>query len=214
MADTMGGGWRNPDYGFDTQGAMSGIGGFFGGIFNDSGKPYDKAMEQYQKYMQMGQNTQQPYLNAGNQAIGDFQKWLGNQRDPSAFINNLMNNYQESPYAHMLKQQAMNAGNNAASASGMIGSSPLMTQQMQNAGQIASGDMNSWLQNVLGINTQYGHGQEDLMHGGQVSANSLTNMYNDMGNKMGDAAYNKEASKQNNLWNTIGNGVSAIGSFL
>lgn len=199
---------------FDAGMFGSGAGGFLGGLFGDSGKPYDKAMEQYQKYMQMGQGVQQPYLDAGKQGLGNYQEWLDKQKDPSGFINGLMGNYQESPYAHMLQQQAMNAGNNSASASGMMGSSALMQQQMQNAGQIASGDMNSWLQNVLGINSQYGEGQKDLKNGGQSAANSLTDMYNQMGGKMGDAAYGKEAGKKNDFWNTIGGGLSMLGSFL
>lgn len=192
----------------------SGAGGFLGGLFGDSGKPYDDAMQQYQQYMHMGEGVQKPYLNAGNAAIPEYQKWLEGQKDPSKFVNSLMGNYQESPYAHMLQQQAMNAGNNSASASGMMGSSPLMQQQMQNAGQIASGDMNSWLQNVLGINTQFGQGQHNLMQGGQQAANSLTDMYNQMGTKMGEAAYGKESGKQNDFWNTIGGGLSMLGSFL
>lgn len=199
---------------FDSGQFTSGLGGFLGGMFGDSGKPYDKAMEQYQKYMQMGQGVQQPYLDAGKEGLGNYQDWLKGQKDPSGFINNLMGNYQESPYAHMLQQQAMNAGNNSASASGMMGSSALMQQQMQNAGQIASGDMNQWLQNVLGINTQYGQGENNLMQGGQNSANKLLDMYSNMGNKMGEQSYNKESSKQNNFWNTIGGGLSMLGSFL
>jgi len=199
---------------FDSGMFGSGLGGFLGGMFGDSGKPYDKAMEQYQKYMNMGQGVQQPYLDAGKQGLGNYQEWLDKQKDPSGFINGLMGNYQESPYAHMLQQQAMNAGNNSASAGGMIGSSALMQQQQQNAGQIASGDMNQWLQNVLGINTQYGEGQKDLKNGGQASANALTDMYNQMGSKMGDAAYGKEAGKKNDFWNTIGGGIGMIGSFL
>lgn len=199
---------------FDSGMFGSGLGGFLGGMFGDSGKPYDQAMEQYQKYMNMGQGVQQPYLDAGKQGLGNYQDWLNKQQDPSGFINGLMGQYQESPYAHMLQQQAMNAGNNSASASGMMGSSALMQQQMQNAGQIASGDMNSWLQNVLGINTQYGEGQKDLKNGGQSSANALTDMYNNMGKQMGEASYGKEAGKQSDFWNTVGGGLSMLGSFL
>lgn len=199
---------------FDSGMFGSGLGGFLGGIFGDSGKPYDKAMEEYKKYMDMIQGVQKPYSDAGTKGLGNYQEWLNNQKDPSAFINNLQSNYQESPYAHQLQQQAMNAGNNSASASGMMGSSALMQQQQQNAGAIASGDMNSWLQNVLGINTQYGQGQNDLAHMGQSSANALTNMYNNMGGKMGEQSYNKEQSRQNNLWNTIGSGIGMGLSFL
>lgn len=195
---------------FDSGMFTSGLGGMLGGLFGNSGKPYDKAMEQYQKFMQMGQGVQQPYLDAGTGAIGDYQKWLQGQQDPSKFINGLMQNYQQSPYTSYLQQQAQNAGTNMGSASGLSGSSALAQQMQQNAGNIAQQGMDSWLQNVLGINTQYGQGQQNLMTGGQNAANSLMNMYNQMSQQMGDAAYGKEAGKQNDLWNTIGGGLGML----
>lgn len=199
---------------FDPQMFGSGLGGLFGGLFGDSGSPYGKAMEQYQQWSNKAQNTQQPYLNAGTGAIGDYQDWLKGQKDPSGFINNLMGQYKESPYAQYMQRQSMNAGQNAASASGLTGSTPLMQQLEQNAGNIASADQNQWLQNVLGINSQYGQGQQNLMTGGQNSANSLTDMYNNMGRQMGEGAYGQQSGKNQDFWNTIGGIGSMIGSFL
>lgn len=214
MATSMDGGWINPDYGFDTQGAMSGMGGLFGGLFGDSGKPYQDAMDQYQKYYNQGQQAEQPYQQAGTQAIGDYQNWLKGQKDPSGFINNLMGQYQESPYARYMQQQSVNGAQNSASASGLMGSTPLMQQIQQNASNISSQDMNQWLQNVLGINSQYGQGQNNLMQGGQRAANSLANMDMQMGNNMGQAAYGQQAGKKQDFWNELGGIGSLIGSFL
>lgn len=191
-----------------------GLGGILGGLFGNSGAPFDKAMQEYQKYMHMGQQTQQPYLDAGKGALGEYQQWLQGQKDPSKFTNDLMGKYQQSPYTAMLQQQAQAAGENSASASGMMGSTPFSQQQQQNAGNIAQQGMDSWLQNVLGVNTQYGQGQHNLVQGGQNSANKLTDMYNQMGKNMGEQSYNKEASKQNNFWNMIGGGIGMLGSFL
>lgn len=212
MASTFGGGWNNPDYGFDPHGMLGGLGGMLGGMFGHSGRPYDKAMEEYQKWANKGQDVQNPYLNAGNGAIGNYQEWLNGQKDPSGFINNLMGQYQESPYAHYMQQQSMRAGQNSASASGLSGSTPLMNQLQQNAGNISSQDMNQWLQNVLGVNTQYGQGQNNLMQGGQNAANNLTNMYNQMGQRMGEASYGKEAGKNQDFWNMLGGGLGMFGS--
>ena len=198
---------------FDAGMFGSGLGGFLGGLFGDSGKPYDKAMEQYQQWANKAQGTQQPFLDAGTGAIGNYQDWLEKQKDPTKFINDTMGQYSESPYAQYMQKQSLRAGQNAASASGMSGSTPLMQQMQQNAGNIASQDQNQWLQNVLGINTQYGQGQNNLMTGGQNAANSLTNMYNNMGQQMGEAAYGKEAGKKNDFWNTVGGGLGMIGSF-
>ncbi len=188
----------------------SGLGGLLGGLFGNSGSPYDKAMEQYQQWMNQAQSVQQPYLDVGKQGMGNYQDWLTGMKYPSQFINGLMENYQQSPYTSYLQQQAQNAGINAGSASGLTGSSALAQQMQQNAGNIAQQGMDSWLQNVLGINSQYGQGQQNLMGIGQNSANALTNMYNQMGQNMGQAAYGKEAGKQNDLWNTIGGGLGML----
>jgi hypothetical protein len=185
-------------------GLFEGLGGILGGLFGNSGAPYDKAMQQYQQSLNHAQGLQQPYLNAGQGAIGNYQNWLQGQQDPTKFINNLMGGYQESPYAKYLQQQSMNAGQNAASASGLIGSTPLMQQLQQNSTNIASQDQNQWLQNVLGINTQYGQGQQNLMSGGQNAANSLMGIIGQMGQNMGEAAYGRQAGKNQDLWNLIG----------
>ena len=195
---------------FDSGMFGSGVFGALGGLFGNSGKPYDKAREEYEKYMQKGEGVQKPYQEAGVNALGKYQDWLNGQKDPTKFINDTMNGYQESPYAKYLQQQSMNAGTNAASASGLTGSTPFMQQLQQNATNIAGQDQNQWLQNVLGINTQYGQGQHNLVQGGQNSANKLTDMYNNMGTKMGENAYGKQAGKNQDFWNTIG-GVAQMG---
>ena len=198
---------------FDSGQFQSGLGGILGGLFGRSGKPYDKAAEQYEKYGRMGQNTLQPFYNAGTGAVNNYQDWLNSQKNPTDFINKIMGDYKASPYSQYLQQQSLNATNNAGSASGLTGSSALQLQQQQNAGNIASQDMNQWLQNVLGINTQYGQGENNLVNTGQNSANALTQLFNNLGGRMGETAYGKEAGKQNDFWNTIGGGLNAIGSF-
>ena len=199
---------------FNSENFGNSAGSFFGGLFGNSDKPYQASQDEYNKWIGKAEGVQNPYLQEGQAGSKNYQEWLAGQKDPSKFINGLMGNYQESPYAHMLQQQAMNAGNNSASASGMMGSSALMQKQMQNAVQIASGDMNSWLQNVLGINTQYGQGQNNSANRGQQSANALTNMYGQAAKDQSESAYNQQAGKQNDFWNTIGGGLGMLGSFL
>ena len=199
---------------FDSGMFTGGLSGLFGGLFGNTNKPYDDEMKQYRDWVTKAQGTQQPYIDAGTGALGNYQSWLDSQKDPSKFINDQMGNYQESAHARNLQQQSMNAGQNAASASGLMGSTPLMQQLQQNAGNISSQDQNQWLQNVLGINTQYGQGQQNLINGGQNSANTLTGLYNDMGGRMGQASYNKGAAHEQNKWNTIGSGIGILGSFL
>lgn len=196
--------------GMDWNNFAQGAGSFFGGLFSNSDAPYDAAMNQYREWGQKAQDVQNPYMQAGQQAIPQYQQWLQGQQNPSGFINNLMGQYQESPYAHYMQQQSIRAGQNAASASGLIGSTPFAQALQQNASNISSQDMNQWLQNVLGINTQYGQGQQNLIGTGQNSANALTNMYGNMGNNMASAMYNKENSRNNNQSNMF-SGIAQMG---
>jgi hypothetical protein len=192
---------------------LSGLGGVLGGLFGHPESAFDKAMQQYKKFGQQAANQQKPFTEAGVSAIPKYQEWLEGQKNPSEFINNLMGNYQESPYANYLQTQSLRAGQNAASASGLTGSTPLYQQLEQNAGNIASQDMNKWLENVLGINTQYGQGQNNLIQGGQGSANALAQLYQQLGQRLGEQSYNRDATRQNNLWNTVGNGLDILDSF-
>lgn len=190
-------------------GASSPFGGnplaqLFGGLFGNSGAPYQDAMDQFQKYYKQAQGFQNPFLQAGQQGLGNFQSWLGTMQDPTKFINNTMNQYQQSPWAQFEQQQAMRAGQAAGSASGLTGSSPLMQQMQQNASNISSQDMQNWLGNVMGINSQYGQGQLGLAGMGQNAANMLSQMASNMGMQMGAGAYGEQAGKNQDFNNIIG----------
>jgi hypothetical protein len=86
-------------------------------------------------------------------------------------------------------------------------------QGQQNAQNISSQDMGNWLQNVLGINSQYGQAQGNLMQGGQNSANALTGLYGNAGSWLGNQAYNQGAAQNNDFWNLLGGGLKLGSSF-
>jgi hypothetical protein len=195
---------------FDPSMFESGAAGFLGGMFGDSGRPYEDAMKQYRKWANRASGAQNPFYNAGVGAIGNFQDWLSGMKDPSKFIDNLMGKYQQSPWAKFQQQQAIRAGQNAGSASGLTSSTPLTQFMQQNAANISSKDMNQWLSNVLGINNQYGAGEQSLMQGGQNAANVLSNIFNEMGGRMGEAAYGRGAGRQQDLWNLL-SGLGQMG---
>jgi hypothetical protein len=195
---------------FDSSMFGSGMAGLLGGMFGNSGAPYGDAMQQYQRFAGKGAGALNPFLQAGTGAIGNYQNWLQGMQDPSHFINNLMGQYQESPWAKYQQQQAMRMANNMGSASGLTGSTPLQLQAQQNASNISSQDMNQWLQNVLGINTQYGQGQQNLMSGGQSAGNALSDLYQNMGANMGQMAYGQGAAQNNDFWNMLGGGAEML----
>lgn len=169
-----------------------GLGSIFGNIFNDPRHPYSEAQRAYGPWMDRASNAYNPFYKAGTDAIGKFQGGLDQMANPSDFINKLMGNYKESDYSKYLQDQAGKAGINAASASGMIGSTPFAQQMQQNAAGIASQDMNQWLQNVLGINRDYLSGYGDLMHQGFNAATGQSNIFGQRAGDEGNLAYAKE----------------------
>lgn len=184
-------------------GAIPGFAQYF---FGRSDTPYKRAEDAYNPHYRQSREAQNPFYEAGQRGMQDFQNWLAQMKDPSAFINKLMGNYQESPWAHIQQQNARRAGINAASASGLIGSTPYLQQAQQNAHNISQEDMMNWLKNVLGINTEYGQGQHDLYTGGQHAADEISNIERDAGDWYAQNAYNKSQAQQsdkNALWGGI-----------
>lgn len=191
-----------------------GLGSIFGGIFgNNGGKGYKDAANELKKYFGQAANYQNPFYNAGTGAISGYQDWLKQMQNPSEFLNNLEGQYQESPHAKYLQDQAMRAATNAGSASGLTGSTPLIKQMQQNASDISSEDLNSWLGNALGINSQYGQGLDTLMGRGQNSANQLTNLMAQLGQLMGGAKMGEANAERNRYGDIFGGLGSIFGSF-
>ena len=176
-------------------------GSLLGNLFSNPGMPYQNAASQYQNWAQQGANAINPYNQMGQQAMGNYQNWAQTMQNPAQFQNNLMNQYQESPNAKFMQQQAMRSGQNMGSAAGLMGSSPLAMQMQQNAGNISQQDMQNWMGNTLGINQQYGNAQANMMNVGEQGANSLLGLYGNEANSMGDLAYNQGAAQNQNTAN-------------
>lgn len=169
----------------------------FGLYTNDPSEGYKKAGEQFQNYANQAKSYQQPFYDAGVNSIAPYQASLNKMADPQEYFNSIMSGYSSSPYAKYEQQNAMNAATNSASASGMTGSTPLMMQEEQTASDISSKDMDQYFADILGINKDYLTGLDSLIKGGQGSANSMTNLFSNLGQSMGGLSFaGTEAQRQ------------------
>lgn len=183
---------------------------FLGGIFGHSGRPYQKAMDEYRNWNNRAIGEQNPWRDNGIDAMNRYKSWMDNMKDPTEFMNKLISQYRSSPETDFLQRQAQNAGINSGSASGLSGSSPLMQQMQENAGNIANQGLNSWLQNIFSVNNQYGSGLDNLMNRGQHASDMSSNLYDQMGQRMGEGAYGKQAGRNQDISNMIGGGLDFL----
>jgi hypothetical protein len=193
---------------------FSSLGSTIGGLFGNGGDPYKDAMKQYTKYSNKAAGYQNPFYESGKNSIPQYEQWLQGMSNPSEFINNLMGGYSESPFAKYQQEQSMRAAQNMGSANGLSGSTPLMLQAQENSQNISSKDQNQWLQNVLGANTEYGQGLNTNINRGQGAANNLSNIFSNLGNEMGGAAYGKGIANQSQFSDLISGllGLTAAGA--
>lgn len=171
------------------------IPGFSQYFAGNSDKPYGDAAKTYQPYLDKATNAQNPFANLGKTAIPQFQDYLSKMQDPTAFVNHIMQNYQQSPWAQNLMTQSTRAANNAGSADGTYGSTPWAQQLQQNAGQIASADQNNWLQNVLQTNKTYGEGVGKELDTGAHANDELSELFNKGGEGLATLKYGQKAGE-------------------
>lgn len=212
FSGNQGGGYGGGYGGYGDGGGY--LGQFLGGMFGNSGNPYQQAGNAYQQWAQKGINAQNPFYQGGLGGMGAYQAALGRMQDPNAFVKGIMANYQQSPWAKFETQQGLNAGSNAASASGTLGSTPFSQSQQQFAQGVSSQDMQNYLNSVLGANQSYLNGEGNLAGMGANAANQMSGMYGQMGTNMGQAAYGQQAGQNQDWNNMIGGGIGLAGLFL
>lgn len=164
---------------------------------NDPTSPYKAAGDQYQKYLGEAQNALNPWITAGQGALGNYQNALSPMGNSTGYINNLMNQYQASPWSQFQQQQGMKAMNNAASAGGMAGSGAQMKAAADYSQGLSSRDMQGWLQNNLDVTDRYLSGQSDISKMGLQGANSLSELLGQLAESMGGAAYGAGQAQNN-----------------
>ena len=173
-------------------GLLSGLGkvaglGFTGnalGALMGGDDPYKQANKYWGQIPGRTQQYYNPYINAGQNALGSLQGEYGNllgnrqglqdqygrmtgmgqgvmdqygqlMNDPTAVMNKIGSQYQQSPGYQFQMDQAMNAVGNAAAAGGMAGSPQHQQQAATLATGLANQDYHNFLNQGLGL---YGQG--------------------------------------------------------
>ncbi len=161
---------------------------FGGGRGGQQQKGYQDMMRMIQQGMQErrgategANNIMAPWQRAGENQLPSYQENFRQLMDPR-FIQQIMGEWKESPFAKMQKEKGETALNNAASASGMLGSTDFGKSQADYARDITSQDQQQYLQNRLGMYNQgLGHQQGMVgqgMNAGMQMGGNLMNLGN------------------------------------
>lgn len=165
--------------------------------FMGAGRGYDEAAKRMEEQLYNAGNYYRPYREAGERAIPQFEQWMNQYKNPQEFMNNVFANYSMSPGAKYKLGQTERAANNAASASGMIGSSAHMREAGNIANQISSEDMQQYLQNYLGIGGIYGQGLNSMMGQGFNAAGGSAGLMGNNAAQLGQLYGGGTAERQN-----------------
>lgn len=152
-----------------------------------------------------------PWTKAGGGALQDWQQALSQMKDPNAYINSLMANYSQSPWAKTQTAAGMKASDAAAAASGMLGSGAQATQLQQQGQQISQADQQQYLSNLLGVHGQYLSGLGGISGAGEAGAQAQLQAQE----AAKDRALKEEEMREKEksaMWSGIGSVAGAVGS--
>lgn len=191
--------------------------GMFDGLFGGSKKdPYKEARQYLDKMEPMLHQYYDPYVSWGNQAMPTLEEQYAMLlQNPSALYASLGSEYQTSPGYQFQLDQALNAGNQAMAAGGMLGTPAHQQQNMGYAQGLANQDYNNYMAKMLDM---YGLGlsgtQNQLGYGFNAAnqmASGLGNLYGTQANLAFGGAASK--NKQNSdMWGSLlGVGGSIFG---
>jgi len=192
---------------------------WFSHLFGGGNKnPADSAMPYLNQIPGQTQQYQQPFFEAGKNAIQPLQEQYGQLlNDPGAKMNKMGESFQQSPGFQFAMQQALEAANHASAAGGMAGTPQSQYEQMQLATQLGNQDYNKWMENTLGLYGKGLSGEEGMATRGQQAGQSMADMIAQVLAQQANVAFQGQSQKNENnngLWGGLRQmGGAALGGF-
>jgi len=189
--------------------------------YKAAGDEMQKAWQQAQQFQQNGLNQslgiQQPFQTAGTSQLPILNNAENQLLNPSDLLSKWMQSYSMSPFAQTSMSNAKNAGLDAASSMGLMGSSSALKNIQQSSADIMNSDRQQFLNDLMQkYMTGIGIGQNIYGIGGQTAGNMGNNVTSTMGNlgkealgvgeNLGQAAYG--------VHNAPGDRIMNIGAML
>lgn len=174
---------------------MSILSSIFGG--GHKANPMQDANKYLDQIPGVGHQGYDPYVNAGLDASGRTKnQYESLMSDPTAFMNKLMEGYKPSEGYQFQKDQLTKELGNTAAMGGIAGTPLDQMNQGEGIQKLLSGDMQQFLQNVLGLFNTGLQGEEGIAGRGFDASKSLTDLLGNALNQQGGLAF-QNAQQQN-----------------
>lgn len=170
-------------------GLGTGAAGIGGGLYNIFSKGPNLSGEANKYLNQIPGAMQpyyQPYMTAGQNALGQLMGQYGSLTGNTGDVyNKLAGGYQQSPGYQSALQEAMRGVGNQAAAGGMAGSPAAQVSAAEYSGKLAQQDFGDYMNRMMGL---YNTGLQGLSGINQMGFNANTDYGNMMGNILGQQA--------------------------
>ena len=170
-------------------GLGTGAAGIGGGLYNIFSKGPNLSGEANKYLNQIPGAMQpyyQPYMNAGQNALGQLTGQYNQLTNSTGDVyNKLAGGYQQSPGYQSALQEAMRGVGNQAAAAGMAGSPAAQVSAAEYSGKLAQQDFGDYMNRMMGL---YNTGLQGLSGINQMGFNANTDYGNMMGNILGQQA--------------------------
>ncbi len=166
--------------------------GLFKSLFGTGQNPADSAMPYLNQAKDIGNQYVSPYMQQGLDAQQGLSSVYNQQaRDPSAFLNQIMSQYNPSEGYKYKQQEMLKGARNSAAQGGFSGTDFDQQGQADMIRGLLGGDMQQFVQNALQSQQQGMYGAEAQSNRGMQSADWMGNL---LGNQ-GQLAYQGQAQK-------------------
>jgi len=180
-------------------------------ISQDSMHTLDQIPEQTAQYYM-------PYFNAGTDALNKSKSQYDMlSQDPGKRLNQIGEDFHESPGFKFALQQALQATGNSSAAGGMAGSPEYQQNAMNTAQGLANQDYYNWMGHATDLYKTGVNGENDIAHMGQNAGSSMADQIAQVLSDKSQLQYENNVNKNKNRqssWGNIIGGAAHLAAFL
>jgi hypothetical protein len=172
--------------------------GMFDSIFGEKEDPQAAANQYLKQIPGVGQKYYNPFISSGRKAGGILEGEYGKLMNPTSFIDEIMKHYNESEGSKYERNELGRDIGATAAAGGFAGTPEHQKEYGDMAQKLMSRDMQTFLQNALGVYNTGLSGEHDIYGKGYEASGSLADMLaGNLGSQAGLAFQNASQNNAN-----------------